>query len=241
MRNFILIVIGLAVFSFNLKAQQNTVTGKVTSADDGLEVIGATIVIKGRSTSGTISDYEGNYQISVSPEDTLIFSFVGFATLEIPVRERTSIDVSLSEDNILIEEVMVTALGMKREEKSLGYSIQKVNGEEVAKVKEIDVINALSGKVSGVNIIQSDGQIGGGGSRIVIRGESSLAGNNDPLFIINNIPGNPNDIAPDDIESISVLKGPAAAALYGSKAGAGVVLITSKSGSGSNGLSVEIS
>ena len=240
MRNFILIAIGLVVLSATLNAQQNTITGKVTGAEDGMEVIGATIVIKGRSTSGTISDYEGNYQISVSPEDTLIFSFVGFATLEIPVRERTSIDVSLSEDNILIEEVMVTALGMKREEKSLGYSIQKVNGEEVAKVKEIEVVNALSGKVSGVNIIQSDGQIGGGGSRIVIRGESSLAGNNDPLFIINNIPGNPNDIAPDDIESISVLKGPAAAALYGSKAGAGVVLITSKSGSGSNGLSVEI-
>lgn len=218
---------------------QQILTGKVTSMDDPEGIPGVNVVIKGTSI-GSISDLDGNYSIEV-PNDsaTAMFSFVGFNTEEYSVKGRTTIDVMLVPSIESLSEVVVTALGIRRDEKALGYSVQKVKGEDIAKVKEIDVINALSGKVSGVNIIQADGAVGGGGSRIVIRGESSLAGNNDPLFIINGIPGSANDIAPDDIESISVLKGPAAAALYGSKAGAGVVLITSKSGKGSDGLQIE--
>ena len=122
---------------------------------------------------------------------------------------------------------------MKRERKSLGYSVQEIGGESIGKTKELDVVNSLSGKVAGVNITQGGGGLGGGGARVVIRGETSLAGSNGPLFVIDGIPAGSNDVASDDVASISVLKGPAAAALYGSRAAAGVVLITTKSGAGS--------
>ena len=235
MRNLIVLALALVTLSAGLKAQQISVTGKVTSADDGLEVIGATIVIKGRTGSGTITDFEGNYSIMAAGTDTLVFSFVGYATTEIPVEGRSVIDVSLAGDNIMIEELVVTALGMKRDKKALGYSVQEVAGEDLKQSKELNVVNALSGKVAGVNITQGGGGLNGGGSRIVIRGETSLAGNNTPLFVIDGIPGGSNDVAADDIESVSVLKGPAAAALYGSLAAAGVVLITTKSGKGTEG------
>lgn len=230
----------ILVFSFTVCAYtQRTITGKITTEDAPEGLPGVNIIIEG-TTEGTISDLDGNYTIEV-PNDscTLVFSYIGYLTEKMTVSGKTVIDMAMIPDIESLAEVVVTALGIKREEKALGYSVQKVKGEEVAKVKELDVVNALSGKVSGVNIIQADGSIGGGGSRIVIRGESSLAGNNDPLYIINGVPGDANDIAPDDIESISVLKGPAAAALYGSKAGAGVVLITSKSGKGAEGLRVD--
>lgn len=239
MRNFILIAIGLVVLSASLKAQQNTVTGKVMSADDRLEVIGATIVIKGQPTSGTITDFEGNYSILASDSATLVFSYVGYANMEIPVEGRTVIDVTMEADNVLIDEVVVTALGMKREKKALGYSVQEVDGEDLKQSKELNVLNSLSGKVAGVNITQGGGGLNGGGARIVIRGETSLAGNNTPLFVIDGVPGSSNDVAADDIESVTVLKGPAAAALYGSRAAAGVVLITTKSGKGTEGIGVE--
>lgn len=239
MRNFILIAIGLLAITASAKAQQNTVTGKVTSADDGLEVIGATIVIKGLPTSGTITDYEGNFSIQASASDTLVFSYVGYANMEIPLTGRTLIDVTMEADNVLIDEVVVTALGMKREKKALGYSVQEVEGEALKQSKELNVLNSLSGKVAGVNITQGGGGLNGGGARIVIRGETSLAGNNTPLFVIDGVPGSSNDVAADDIESVSVLKGPAAAALYGSRAAAGVVLITTKSGKGAKGIGLE--
>ena len=232
MKNITLIAMGLFTFLGIVNAQENTITGKVTSAEDGLEVLGATVVIKGNPTSGTITDFEGHYRINASPGDTLVFSFVGYATVEVPVEGRNAIDVIMAEDNILIEEVVITALGMKREKKALGYSVQEVDGEELKQTKELNVLNSLSGKVAGVNITQGGGGLNGGGARIVIRGETSLAGNNTPLFVIDGIPGGANDVASDDIESISILKGPAAAALYGSRAAAGVVLITTKSGQG---------
>ncbi len=230
-----LVVFPLSAYLFS----QQTITGKITTPDDPMGIPGVNVFLKGTST-GTVTDLDGNYSIEV-PSDTatLVFSFIGYNTEERKVESNSVIDILLVPTLESIDEVIVTALGIKRDEKALGYAVQEVKGDQVAQVKELDVVNALAGKVSGVNIIQADGSIGGGGSRIVIRGESSLAGNNDPLFIINGIPGDANDIAPDDIESISVLKGPAAAALYGSKAGAGVVLITSKSGKGSKGLSVD--
>jgi TonB-linked SusC/RagA family outer membrane protein len=227
----ILLITGL-FFAGIFAAHSQQITGKVTSPEDPLGVPGVNIIIKGKQV-GTTTDIDGNFTINAQPSDTLVISFVGLQTQEIAVLNQTHLTVELLPETRLITEVVVTALGIKRDEKALGYSVQKVAGDDIAKVKEMDVVNALSGKVAGVNISQGDGSIGGGGSRIVIRGESSLAGNNDPLYIINGIPGGPNDVASDDIESISVLKGAAAAALYGSKAGAGVVLITTKSGKSS--------
>ncbi len=220
---------------FRLDAEE--VTGKITSTDDPNGIPGVTILIKGTS-KGTTTDLDGNYSINANPSDTLVFSSIGYVKEELEVGNQLQINLTLLPAVEALQEVVVTALGIKREEKALGYSIQKVGGEDVSKVKEIDVVNALSGKVSGVSIMQSDGKVGGGGSRIVIRGENSLAGNNTPLFIINGVRGDANDIAADDIESISVLKGPAAAALYGAEAGAGVIIITSKSGKGVDGISV---
>jgi len=215
------------------------ITGKIISSEDKFGIPGANVVIKG-TTIGTTSDLDGNFQINASKNDTLIISCVGMKTQEQVIKDLAPLNIVMQQYTEEISDVIVTALGLKRDEKALGYAVQNIKGEQVAKVKELDVVNALSGKVSGVNIIQADGSLGGGGSRIVIRGESSLAGNNDPLFIIDGIQGSANDVASDDIESISILKGPAAAALYGSKAGGGVVIITSKSGKGAkSGTQVE--
>jgi TonB-linked SusC/RagA family outer membrane protein len=234
-----ILTILIVIFVGSFCAFSQKITGKVTAADDPQGIPGVYVMIKGTSM-GTVTNVSGNYTLEV-PSDTshLIFSYVGYNTEVIEIKGQRVINVLLIPILEKIDEVVVTALGIKRAEKALGYSVQKVGGDEIAKVKELDVVNALSGKVSGVNITQADGSLGGGGSRIVIRGETSLAGNNDPLFIINGIPGSANDVAADDIESISVLKGPAAAALYGSKAGAGVVIITSKNGKGAEGMVVE--
>jgi len=217
-----------------------TITGKIISSEDKMGIPGVNVSIKG-TTTGTITDIDGVFSLAAKKGDVLLISFVGMASQEIVVSDKTALgNIEMQPVTAEISTVVVTALGIKRDEKALGYAVQKVGGEEIAKIKELDVVNALSGKVSGVNIIQADGSIGGGGSRIVIRGESSLAGNNDPLFIINGIQSSANDVASDDIESISILKGPAAAALYGSKAGAGVVIITTKSGKGAKGTSLEV-
>jgi TonB-dependent SusC/RagA subfamily outer membrane receptor len=231
----LMLTISSSIYVFS----QHKISGKVTSPDDPLGIPGVNIVVIG-TMLGTVTDFNGEYTLEV-PSDTcsLLFSYMGFNSEETDVSGRTIINMSMLPSLESLDEVVVTALGIKRDEKALGYSVQKVKGEDIARVKEIDVVNALSGKVSGVNIIQADGSVGGGGSRIVIRGETSLAGNNDPLYIINGVPGSANDIAADDIESISVLKGAAAAALYGSKAGAGVVLITSKSGKSADGMEVD--
>lgn len=224
--------ISMILFFGTLNAQEINVYGRVTDSKDKLGIIGATILVKGNSVKGTITDTNGNYNINVSTNDTLSVSYIGYHTLDIPVGGRKKIDVILSETDILIDEFVVTALGMKREKKALGYSVQEVNGADLQKTKELNVLNSLSGKIAGVNITQGGGGLDGGGARIVIRGETSLAGNNTPLFVIDGVPGEANDVASDDIESVSVLKGPAAAALYGSRAAAGVVLITTKSGKG---------
>ena len=228
-----LLFIACLLLSFaGLHAQRITVTGKVTSSEDGDVIIGATVVVKRDITTGTVTGVDGDYRLTCFPDDTLIFSYVGFAPQEIPVAHRTIIDVVLDPDVLVMDEVVVTALGMRREVKALGYSIQEIEGDVLKQTKELNVLNSLSGRVAGVNIVQGGGGLGGGGSRIVIRGETSLEGRNTPLFVIDGIPGAANDVAPDNIESISVLKGPAAAALYGSRAQAGVVLITTKTGKG---------
>lgn len=231
---------------FNLlQAQTVQITGTVTSAEDGMPIPGASVQVKG-TTIGVATDADGNYVLSVpQAATTLTYSFLGFKTQEVAIAGRTVINVALESDMVALDEVVVTALGISRERKSLGYAVQDVKGDELAMAKEVNIVNSLSGKVAGVQITNSSGAVGSS-SRIVIRGNSSF-GNNQPLWVVDGIPvsnaatevsqwggqdfGNAAmDIDPENIESISVLKGANAAALYGSRAANGVVLVTTKTG-----------
>ena len=238
--------------------QNETCTGVVKDAT-GETVIGASVLVKG-TTTGSITDFDGKFILEgVKKGSTLQISFVGYQTQEI-VWNGQQIEVTLKEDTQALEEVVVTALGIKREKKALGYSMSEVKGESLTKTRDANVANALAGKVAGLQIKQNGTGVGGS-SRIVIRGNNSIMGNNQPLVVVDGVPidnfsggtddywGNGNvdkgsgisDISPDDIESMSVLKGPAAAALYGSRAGNGVVMITTKKGSKSKGWGVSYS
>lgn len=236
---------------------QRTISGVITDAENGEPLIGVTIQVKGQST-GTITDYLGNYELEVADDAAaLVFSFVGYQSVEEPINGRTAIDMALGTSAVGLDAVTITALGIKRETKALGYAVQELDGSEVQQVKDPNLVNNLAGKVAGVQI-NNGGSGVGSSSRIVIRGESSLSGNNQPLFVVNGIPVN-NDIGgngraegnletdygngaaeinPDDIETISVLKGANATALYGSRAANGVILITTKTGAGKKGLGV---
>ena len=245
-----------ALFSIASYAQSK-VTGTVKS-NDGELLPGASVVIKGTS-NGVITDFEGKYSITVPQANTvLIFSFVGMDSKEEPVDGRSSLDVVLRTSSIGVDEVVVTALGISRASKSLGYSVSEVNGESLGNAAQENVLNALSGKVPGVTI-NSTGAAGSSVS-MVIRGITSLTSDNQPLFIVDGVPVNNtlnnvssigsnnnvdygnaiSDLNSDDIESMSILKGPSAAALYGSRAGNGVVLITTKKGKKSKGLGISI-
>ncbi|MBL6447874.1 SusC/RagA family TonB-linked outer membrane protein [Fulvivirga sp. 29W222] len=251
MKKFLLLGFMLMLtFAFSESwAQERTVSGKVTSIDDGTALPGVNVVLKG-TTTGTVTDIDGNYKLSVpSGEGTLVFSFIGLATEEIAIGTRSIIDVQMSQDVTQLSEVVVTAVGIERQAKALGYGVENVKGESVQQVSEPDPLRALQGKVAGVNISGSSGAPGSA-TRITIRGNSSLLGNNQPLFVVDGIPMNNNtnassnqltgggaygsriqDLDPNNIESMNVLKGAAAAALYGTRAANGVVVITTKSGS----------
>ncbi len=226
-----------------------TVSGTVKDGS-GAPIPGVSVLVKGTS-NGTTTDTDGKFTITVNSEnDILVISFIGYATQEVAVQNKTSIDVVLAEDVTELNEVVVTALGIEKERKSLGYSVTEVKGEQFTQAREINVANSLVGKVAGVNVSSVAGGPGASTS-VIIRGASTLTGSNQPLYVINGVPMsnesaqlvgrwvNETDrgdgignINPDDIESISVLKGAAAAALYGSRAKAGVILITTKSGKG---------
>lgn len=232
-------------------AQNRQVSGKVTSASDGTPVQGVSIVVQGTNTA-TQTDGSGNYSINVAGDVTLVFSYIGYQRQAISVGNRSTINVQLSNDETSLEEVVVTAQGITRSNKSLGYSTQTVTGNNLTQKSETNVLNSLQGKVAGVNITSSSGQPGSS-TNINIRGITSFGGNNQPLIVVDGIifsndtdnsqntlfgsqPSNRlNDIPPDNIESINVLKGPAASALYGSRASAGVLMITTKSGKGMGG------
>ena len=239
-------------------AQGKTVSGTVTDASTGTPVPGITVVEKGTS-NGTSTDFDGNYTISVSSDSAvLVFSAIGYTEQEVTVGGQSTIDVSLAEDVELLDEVVVTALGITRDKKSLGYSVTEVGGDQVSLAKEPNVVNSLAGKVAGV--VVSQGTSGpGSGTRVVIRGNNSITGNNQPLYVVDGVPidnstlGAPtgsgqfnignlgdgvSDLNPDDIESLSVLKGPNAAALYGSRASNGVIIITTKKGALNKGLGI---
>jgi len=237
--------------------QQVTVTGNVTSSEDGLPIPGVTVLEVGTS-NGTTTDVDGNYSITVSSDATLSFSFIGMESQEVALAGRSRLDVILNVSVVAMDEVVVTSLGISREKKSLGYAVTEVGSDDISLVKDHNPANSLVGKVAGVVVTQGSGGPGSA-SRIIIRGNNSITGNNQPLIVVDGIPvldegvnsggsvyrstvtpGGMTYVNPDDIESISVLKGPNAAALYGSRAGNGVLLITTKKGTRGRGLGVTV-
>jgi len=235
---------------------QTTITGTVTDSN-GEPVPGATVSAKGFSGIGTMTDLNGSYSLSV-PADatTLVFSFVGMKRQEVEIGGRTTINVTLENEDVGLEEVVVTALGVSREKRALGYGMQEVNGSQLENAGTDDVVKALSAKTAGVSITSASGSAGAA-AYITIRGAASISGNNQPLFIVDGQPiestgGNSGvagvqsssrsiDLNPADIESVSVLKGGAATALYGVRAANGVILITTKRGKKNEKLSINFS
>ncbi len=234
-------------------AQSRTVTGTVTDQSTGQPLPGVAVIVKG-TTVGTTTGIEGNYTINV-PEgnNTLEFRFIGYTNVERAIGNASTIDVALSTDTEQLSEVVITALGVEREERSLGYAASTVQNEEITKGRSTSPMNALQGKVAGVNISAASGAPGAS-TKVVLRGYSSIGGNNNPLYVVDGVPVNnsagnfaettipgdvnrtqdfgnrANDINPDDIASITILKGASATSLYGSRAANGVILITTKKG-----------
>ena len=248
-----LLVLLFLQFSQTTLAQERTITGTVVSQDE-TPIIGASVIIKGKTT-GTQTDPNGKFTITAVPRDILVISAVGFTTMQTKVGNSSTISITLQKGEGQLQEVVVTALGIKKERKALGYSVTELDSKELMKNKNTNVINSLAGKVPGVNITQFSGSAGAGASITLRGGTSTSEGRqNQPLFVVDGIiydnsttvTGNTGtdglsrsnttysdrimDINPEDIESLSVLKGAAAAALYGSRAADGVVLITTKKG-----------
>lgn len=241
----IALLVGLLLVANFAFSQSRSIKGRVLDSANGQGLPGVTVMVV-ETSNGTITDIEGAFEISVSEEfETLKFSYIGYLTQEVIVGSKSVIEITLEEDVEILGEVVVTALGISREKESLGYSVTEVDGDELAKVKTINAVNSLSGKVAGVDISQPNTGAGGS-SKVIIRGNSKITGTNQPLYVIDGVPmdnGNFGEageyggidqgdgissVNPDDIESLSVLKGPAAAALYGSRAGNGVIMITTK-------------
>lgn len=232
----------------SMMAQNKTIKGKVISKEDGLTIPGVSILVKGTSI-GAVTDINGEYSLEI-PEgsSTLIFTSVGMKTVEIPIGNSPTIDLIMETDMLKLDEVVVTANAIEREKRSLGYAVTSIGSDELTKGRDRSVLNSMQGKVPGVQISNGSGSVGSS-TRVVIRGGTSFLGNNQPLYVIDGIPmdnasyesgdnlnrqvdagSRVNDINPEDIESVTVLKGPAAAALYGSRASNGAVMITTKSG-----------
>ncbi|MCP4311537.1 MAG: SusC/RagA family TonB-linked outer membrane protein [Bacteroidetes bacterium] len=259
MKKFTISTILLLLLALSSFGQSRSITGTVTSSEDGSPLPGVTVMIKG-TTSGTITGADGAFELGISGSEGVIqFSFIGMLTREVEITASTVYDVVMEPSTIALDDVVVTALGISRDRKALGYAVQDVDGEVLKNSAETNVINALAGRSAGVYVNSSNGNVGAS-SRIVIRGNQSLKGNNQPLFVVDGVPidntivesrrGNNNydftdmgngaaDINPSDIEEMTVLKGGSAAALYGSRGANGVILITTKSGS-NRGFSVEV-
>ncbi|HAH26036.1 MAG TPA: SusC/RagA family TonB-linked outer membrane protein [Prolixibacteraceae bacterium] len=231
-----------------LVAQTKDITGKVTSAEDGESLPGVSVAVKG-TTLGTITDMNGVFGLRI-PQDakTLVFSFVGMTTQEVEIGNQTTFNVKLASTSISVDEIVVTAMGIKRSEKSLGYSAGRVSSSDLTETGSTSMMNSLQGKIAGVNVSSASGAPGAS-SRVILRGVSSLGGSNQPLYVVDGIPINngmvgastdinegldfgnrANDINPNDIQEMTILKGGSGSALYGSRAANGVIIITTKKG-----------
>ncbi|MFH7004459.1 SusC/RagA family TonB-linked outer membrane protein [Flavobacterium bizetiae] len=253
----VLLLVLIAQLTF---AQERAVSGKV-SDNTGMPLPGVSVLIKGTKT-GTQTDFDGKFSIKASSNQILVISYIGMKTQEVAASS-TSINVKLKDDSVELEGVVVTALGIKKDEKKLGYAVSKVTSDEITKSGEQNVLQALAGKAAGVQVIGSGGTPGAS-SKIIIRGTNTITGSTDPLIVVDGVPidnttdqtsagdnpfnanlggiNNSNralDINPNDVESVTILKGPAAAALYGARAGNGVIIYTTKKGKNGKGLGIE--
>ena len=258
---------GLAILVFALTsqlffAQAKLVSGTV-SDNAGIPLPGVSVLVKG-TKSGTQTDFDGKYSIKAAANQVLIFSYIGMKTQELAASS-TLLNIKLKDDSVELDGVVVTAFGIKKDEKKLGYAVSKISSDEITKSGEQNVLQALAGKAAGVQVIGTGGTPGAS-SKIIIRGVNTITGTSDPLIVVDGVPidnstsqtsagdnpfnanlsgiNNSNralDINPDDIESVSVLKGPAAAALYGERAGNGVIIYTTKKGKAGKGLGIDYS
>lgn len=254
MKRILSLLVCLLLFGFYAAFGQDIqIKGTVTAAEDGSPLPGVYVLIKG-TNNGSATDVNGAFQVSAPSTATLVFSSVGYKTQEIALAGQSQLNVVMELDVTEVDEIVVTAIGMTRAKKALGYSVQQVSGADVSQAKETNVINSLQGRIAGAVVTNTSGAVGAS-SRIVLRGVNFIGSNNQPLFVVDGVPiinsnfgGTDNegvnrgngagDINPDDVESYTVLKGPNAAALYGSRASNGVILITTKSGKNKKGLGV---
>jgi TonB-linked SusC/RagA family outer membrane protein len=249
MRKFTILLALMLFVGMQVVFAQRTITGKVTSADDSTSIPGATVLVKG-TTVGAITDADGRYVLTVPKDKNVILvSYVGMKSMEITLNEGTVFNIVLETSVMELEGVVVTALGIPREKKSLGYATQEVKGDELSMIKTDNFVNTLSGRVAGIQVTTTTNM--GGSTNVLLRGSKSLTGDNQALFVIDGVPVNndvtnsraqqqagqsydfgnaASDINPEDIENINVLKGAAATALYGSRAANGVIMITTKKG-----------
>ena len=252
-------VLTLAILLMGLPLLAQTITGTVVSSEAGQALPGVSILVKG-TTSGTTTRTDGTYTLNVpNPSSVLIYSFIGFEAQEVSVGSKTNINVTLAVSTQALNEVVVTALGISKQQRNLGYVTQKIDNSALSQARETNLVSQLAGKIAGVTVVNSPSGIGGS-SRITIRGEKSLNINaNQPLFVIDGLPINNNFVGssgrnnqdadfgngagfinPDDVETMTVLKGASATALYGSRAANGVVVITTKTGKGTKGIGVSV-
>ncbi len=255
---FTFLLLSLSVVCYS---QTRTITGTIKDASGGAAIRGVSVLEKGTS-NGTISNTDGTYSIPVRINSSLVFTYQGYNMQEVKVNNNAPINILLSPTFNMLNEVVVTALGIQRDKRELGYAVQTIRSKDITEVRQTNLVNALAGRVAGVQVTNGSSGVGSS-SRIVIRGENSLTGNNQPLFVVDGVPITNNvitnntennetgfqevdygngaaDVNPDDIESITVLKGAGAAALYGSRAASGVIVIKTKDGSNSQGSGISL-
>lgn len=233
------LIMAFTIASSAAWAQERAISGRVTSSQDGSPLPGVNIVVKG-TTNGTVADVDGNYRVTVPQEGgTLVFTFIGLQSVEEEIGTRSTIDVQMAQDVTQLSEVVVTALNERRDVKTLPYASQELKSKTLNITQDANIKNALAGKIAGVQINGQAGSKLGQFGKVRIRGAISLTSDSDPLYVVDGVPtSDPNDIDMENVESVNVLKGPNATALYGQRAEAGVVIITTKKGT--NQLSVEL-
>jgi len=258
-----LFVFLIIVSSWNINAQERSITGTVTSNTDGTVLPGVSVILVENNSVGVVTDFDGNYAINTSVGQSLRFHFLGMKDVIIKVGSSSVIDVAMDEDASQLDEVVVTALGIKRQKKEVGYAVQGIKATEITKAAPVDISQGLQGKIAGLNITTTNGAANGS-SRIIIRGNNSLFGNNQPIIVIDGAIVDNNQLSQGSaggsdnssyqdwgnylsymdmstVEDVSVLKGPSAAALYGARGANGVILITSKKGIKKPGIGIEYS